>query len=84
VNADAKAMPLADAAFDLAVMPLVIFFVPVPAKGVAERAPVVASGGTVAACAWDMEVGGFPYRDVTETLSSVGRSAPIPAKTLCL
>lgn len=78
------ALPLADAAFDLAVMPLVIFFVPGPARGVAEMAPVVASGGTVAACAWDMEDGSFPYRDVTETLSSVGRSAPMPPKALCL
>jgi SAM-dependent methyltransferase len=78
VNADAMALPFADAAFDLAVMPLVIFFVPEPAKGVAEMARVVAPGGTVAAYAWDMEGGGFPYRDVTETLSAIGRSTPMP------
>ncbi|HYP04356.1 MAG TPA: hypothetical protein VER57_07385, partial [Cyanobium sp.] len=41
-------------------------------------ARVVAPGGTVAAYAWDMEGGGFPYRDVTETLSAVGRSTPMP------
>jgi SAM-dependent methyltransferase len=78
VNADAMALPFPDAAFDLAVMPLVIFFVPEPAKGVAEMARVVAPGGTVAAYAWDMEGGGFPYRDVTETLSAIGRSTPMP------
>ncbi len=78
VNADAMALPFAEAAFDLAVMPLVIFFVPEPAKGVAEMARVVAPGGTVAAYAWDMEGGGFPYRDVTETLSAIGRSTPMP------
>ncbi len=78
VNADAMALPFPDAAFDLAVMPLVIFFVPEPAKGVAEMARVVAPGGTVAAYAWDMEGGGFPYRDVTETLSAIGRSTPKP------
>ncbi|MCP9851237.1 class I SAM-dependent methyltransferase [Cyanobium sp. Morenito 9A2] len=78
VNADAMALPFQDATFDLAVMPLVIFFVPVPAQGVAEMARVVAPGGTVAAYAWDMEGGGFPYRDVTEALSAVGRSTPMP------
>jgi SAM-dependent methyltransferase len=77
VNADAMALPFDDAAFDLAVMPLVIFFVPEPAKGVAEMARVVAPGGTVAAYAWDMEGGGFPYRDVNETLNAVGRSTPM-------
>lgn len=77
-NADAMGLPFPDAAFDLAVMPLVIFFVPVPAQGVAEMARVVAPGGTVAAYAWDMEGGGFPYRDVTEALRSVGRATPMP------
>jgi len=78
VNADAMALPFPENAFDLAVMPLVIFFVPKPAQGVAEMAQVVAPGGTVAAYAWDMEGGGFPYRDVTETLSAVGRPTPMP------
>lgn len=77
VNADAMALPFQSDSFDLAVMPLVIFFVPEPAQGVAEMARVVAPGGTVAAYAWDMEGGGFPYRDVTETLSAIGRSTPM-------
>ena len=78
VNADAMALPFPDDAFDLAVMPLVIFFVPEPAQGVAEMARVVAPGGTVAAYAWDMEGGGFPYQRVNETLGAVGRAVPMP------
>ena len=39
--------PYADDAFDAAVMALVIFFVPDPAKAVAEMARVVAPGGSV-------------------------------------
>ena len=59
-------------------MPLVIFFVPEPAQGVAEMARVVAPGGTVAAYAWDMEGGGFPYQLVNETLAAIGRPTPRP------
>lgn len=78
VNAGAMALPFADDAFDLAVMPLVIFFVPEPAQGVAEMARVVASGGTVAAYAWDLEGGGFPYQAINEMLSAFGCSTPMP------
>ena len=42
---DAMALPYPDHAFDAAVRPLVIFFVPEPAKGGAEMARVVAPGG---------------------------------------
>lgn len=58
---DAMKLPCADDTFDAAVMPLVIFFVPVPATGVAEMARVVGPGGIVSAYAWDMIDGGFPY-----------------------
>jgi ubiquinone/menaquinone biosynthesis C-methylase UbiE len=53
-SGDAMALPFAAGAFDVAVMALVIFFVPEPAKGVAEMARVVAPGGQVAAYAWDI------------------------------
>src|SRR5690606_18216628 len=52
------------AAFDVAVMPLVISFVPDPRVGVREMGRVVRSGGTVAAYVWDMEAGGFPYANL--------------------
>lgn len=58
---DAMDLPFPDDAFDAAVMPLVIFFVPDPAKGVSEMARVVRRGGSASAYAWDMDDGGFPY-----------------------
>jgi SAM-dependent methyltransferase len=78
VSADAMALPFPDNAFDVAVMPLVIFFVPEPGQGVAEMARVVTAGGTVASYAWDLEGGGFPYQFVNETLAAVGRPTPMP------
>ncbi|HEY1011891.1 MAG TPA: methyltransferase domain-containing protein [Herpetosiphonaceae bacterium] len=74
---DAMALPWAAATFDAAVMPLVIFFVPEPAAGVAEMARVVAPGGIVAAYAWDMPGGGFPYAAVQAALRELG--APVPS-----
>jgi len=69
---DATALPFADDSFDAAVMALVIFFVPDPAKGVAEMARVVRSGGSVSAYAWDMLGGGFPFAAVQEELQAIG------------
>jgi SAM-dependent methyltransferase len=45
---DAMALPFPARRFDVAIMALVIFFVPDPAKGVAEMVRVVAPGGKVA------------------------------------
>jgi ubiquinone/menaquinone biosynthesis C-methylase UbiE len=73
---DAMALPYADASFDVAVMPLVIFFVPDPAKGVAEMARVVAPGGLVTAYAWDMPGGGFPYHTIQAEMRELGFAAP--------
>lgn len=71
---DAMALPFNNDRFDVAVMPLVIFFVPEPAKGVAEMARVVCPGGTVTAYGWDMLGGGFPY----ETLLNAMRGLELP------
>lgn len=73
---DAMALPFEDDTFTAAVMPLVIFFVPDPAKGVAEMARVVAPGGIVAAYAWDMVGGGFPYESLRAEMRGLG--VPIP------
>jgi ubiquinone/menaquinone biosynthesis C-methylase UbiE len=74
----ATQLPFGDAAFDAAIMALVIFFVPDPAKGVAEMRRVVRPGGTVAAYAWDMEGGGFPYEDVHLAMRNAGTQPILP------
>jgi SAM-dependent methyltransferase len=69
---DAMALPFPDDAFDAAVMPLVLFFVPEPAKGVSEMARVVGPGGAVAAYSWDMFGGGFPYESLHAEMRAMG------------
>ncbi len=75
---DAMAQPFPDDTFDAAVMPLVIFFVPDPAKGVAEMARVVRAGGHVTAYAWDMVGGGFPYEALQFEMRGLGVAVPVP------
>jgi SAM-dependent methyltransferase len=75
---DAMALPFPDDTFDAAVMPLVIFFVPDPAKGVAEMARVVCPNGIVTAYAWDMEGGGFPYQALHDEMRGMGVAVPTP------
>jgi SAM-dependent methyltransferase len=74
---DAMAQPFPDDTFDAAVMPLVIFFVPEPAQGVAEMVRVVSAGGTVSAYAWDMVGGGFPYKALQDEMRELGVAAPV-------
>jgi len=54
------------------VMALVIFFVPDPAKGVAEMARVVKPGGSISAYAWDILGGAFPYAALQEEMAALG------------
>jgi len=75
---DAMALPLPDDTFDAAVMPLVIFFVPDPARGIAEMARVVCPGGAVTAYAWDMLDGGFPYAALQAEMRGMGVAVPAP------
>ncbi|HEY6509162.1 MAG TPA: class I SAM-dependent methyltransferase [Vicinamibacterales bacterium] len=75
---DAMALPFPDLTFDVAVMPLVIFFVPDPAKGVAEMARTVCPGGAVTAYAWDMCGGGFPYQALQDEMRAQGIAVPVP------
>jgi SAM-dependent methyltransferase len=75
---DAMALPFPDDTFNAAVMPLVIFFVPDPARGVFEMARVVCPGGTVAAYAWDMLGGGFPYEALHAEMREMGITVLAP------
>lgn len=77
-HGDAMALDFAADDFDIAVMSLVIFFVPKPATGVAEMVRVVRPGGTVAAYAWHMEGGGFPYYALQREMRSMGLAVPTP------
>jgi SAM-dependent methyltransferase len=76
-QADAMAQPFLDNVVDVAVMPLVIFFVPDPEQGVAEMARVVCPGGTVAAYGWDM-AGGFPYGALQAEMRAMGLTVRMP------
>ena len=75
---NAMALPFPAQRFDAAVMALVIFFVPEPAKGVAEMVRVVRPGGTVAAYAWDMLGGGFPGEPIQAELRAMGLKPLLP------
>jgi len=75
---DAMALPFAENGFDAAVMALVIFFVPEPARGVAEMARVVSPGGIVSAYAWDVTGGGLPAAPIQIEMRALGLSPPLP------
>ncbi|MBS0559170.1 MAG: methyltransferase domain-containing protein [Proteobacteria bacterium] len=70
---DAMALPMADAAFDAAVMALVIFFVPEPAKGLAEMVRVTRPGGIVCAYAWNLLDGGSPFDPLRQEAMAMGQ-----------
>ena len=53
-QASAEDLPYAAGSFDIAVAQLVLHFVSDPLRGVREMVRVVRTGGTVAACVWDV------------------------------
>ena len=75
---DAMALPYPDRSFDIAVMALVIFFVPDPVRGAAEMMRVVKPGGTVCAYVWDILHGGFPLDLLQETMRDMGMKPVLP------
>ncbi len=77
--AGAQDLPFTDHSFDVAIMALVITFVPDPLKAVREMARVVRPGGTVATYMWDIPGGGLPLEPVHVAMKTVGISAPMPA-----
>jgi SAM-dependent methyltransferase len=78
LQGNAMALPFDAGRFDAAVMALVIFFVPEPAKGVAEMVRVVSPGGIVAAYAWDVLGGGFPFHPIQAEMRAMGYSPALP------
>jgi ubiquinone/menaquinone biosynthesis C-methylase UbiE len=72
---DAQDLPFDDGAFDVAIMALVLSFLPAPDKAVAHMARVVRPGGWVAAYMWDLP-GGSPVNPVFEALQFLGPAAP--------
>jgi ubiquinone/menaquinone biosynthesis C-methylase UbiE len=75
---DAMALPFEPRRFDAAVMALVIFFVPDPAKGTTEMARVVRPGGWVGAYAWDILGGGFPFEPIWQETRAAGIAPLLP------
>jgi SAM-dependent methyltransferase len=68
-QADAMALPFADAAFDAVLAMLVLPFPPDPVRATAELARVVRPGGIVAAAMWDV-TGGMPiFRLLADTVA---------------
>jgi ubiquinone/menaquinone biosynthesis C-methylase UbiE len=65
---DAMSMPYGDDAFDLAVMALVVQYIPDPAKAMSEIVRVIRPGGTVAAYTWTCS----PGRPMMEAFRSIG------------
>ena len=77
VEGDAMALPWGDASFDAATTALVIFFVPEPARCVAELARVVRPGGSVSSYAWDIVGGGFPLTMLQEEIAIMFNKPPL-------
>lgn len=60
----AEQLPWETGSFDLALASLVLAFMTDPDRGIGEMARVTRSGGTVAACMWDLGGSGMPMLDI--------------------
>jgi ubiquinone/menaquinone biosynthesis C-methylase UbiE len=76
---DAQKLPFANHSFDVAVMALVISFLPNPAQAVAEMGRVVRPGGWVATYMWDIPGGGAPTDPIYVAMESMGMTSVRPA-----
>jgi ubiquinone/menaquinone biosynthesis C-methylase UbiE len=75
---DALHAPVPDASCDVAVMALVLFFVPDAPAGVAEMCRAVRPGGIVAAYHWDMLNKGFPLSAIGAEMLKIGLTPSMP------
>ena len=78
---DAMVLPYDDNAFDVAVMALVIFFVPQPEVSIAEMKRTVRPGGTVGTYVWDVHGGGMPPEPIFRVLRSLAIDHPLPPRS---
>lgn len=69
---DAQNLSFADDSFDVAIMALVIAFLPQPERAAAEMRRVVRPGGLVATYMWDIDGTGTPLTPMSDALSSMG------------
>ncbi|HXZ21438.1 MAG TPA: class I SAM-dependent methyltransferase [Pseudolabrys sp.] len=74
---DAHKLSFGDDSFDVAIMALVLAFLPDAAKAVAEMARVVRPGGWVAAYMWDIQKGGAPTTPIYTAIESLGSTLPV-------
>jgi SAM-dependent methyltransferase len=75
---DAQELLFDAGSFDVAVMALVISFLPTPALAAAEMARVVRPGGWVATYMWDVPGGGVPVDPVYKAIESLGLGSALP------
>jgi ubiquinone/menaquinone biosynthesis C-methylase UbiE len=75
---DAHELPFADGSFDVAIVALVISFLPDPIKAVSEMARVVRPAGWVATYMWDIPGGGAPVDPIYVAMESMGMTSVRP------
>jgi len=73
---DAHKLSFDDGTFDVAIMALVLAFLPDPAKAVAEMTRTVRPGGWVATYMWDLPNGGAPTSPIYAAIESLGLTVP--------
>ena len=74
---DAQKLSFDDGTFDVAIMALVLSFLPDPAKAAAEMARVTCPGGWVATYMWDIQGGGSPTTAIYAAMESLGLALPV-------
>jgi SAM-dependent methyltransferase len=75
---DAQNLAFGDGSFDVAIMALVISFLPDPDKAAAEMARVVKPGGWVATYMWDIPGGGTSLDAIYVAMESMGMTSVRP------
>jgi ubiquinone/menaquinone biosynthesis C-methylase UbiE len=75
---EAQKLTFDDDSFDVAIMALVISFLPDPHRAAAEMTRVVRPGGWVATYMWDVPGGGTPVDAIYVTMESMGMTSVRP------